>query len=168
MNTTFRTPLLHTLVRVHRGLCGCAHSISRFSNRGRIIGLRRVAISTVLCAQNCNSRSTSCETCTTSSRSCAPSMPPVSCCKALDKNFTLKLAGFYHMNWPTTAAISGLVVFPFSNKSLHPSAKTCAFSSGTQISNVTVSNPKPRKNAHVVKGTSLRFISKINTFFEFF
>jgi len=79
-----------------------AHSISRSSNRGRIIGLRRVAISTVLCAQNCNSRSASCENFTTSSHSCAPSMPPVCCCKALDSNFTLKIAGFHHMSLPTT------------------------------------------------------------------
>ena len=43
--------------------------------------------------------------------------------------------------------------------------KTCTFSSDTQNSNVTVSYPKPRKNADVVGGTSLRFISKINTFF---
>ena len=55
-----------------------------------------------------------------------------------------------------------------SNKSLHPSAKTCVFSIGTQNSNVTVSNPKPRKKADVVGGTSLQFFSKINTFLSFF
>jgi len=41
-------------------------------------------------------------------------------------------------------------------------AKTCAFSSDTQNSNVTVSYPKPRKNADVGGGTSLRFVSKIH------
>ena len=46
--------------------------------------------------------------------------------------------------------------------------KTCGFSGGTQNSNVTVSYPKSRKNAEVVGDTSLRFVSKINTFFEFF
>ena len=94
---------------------------------------------------------------------------PVSCCKALDSKFTLKIAGFHHtgMNLLTTAAISRLVVFPFSNKSVHPSAETCALSSGTQNFNVTVSNPKPRKKANVLGGTSLRFVSKINTFLVF-
>jgi len=37
-------------------------------------------------------------------------------------------------------------------------SKTCAFSSGTQKSNVTVSYPKPRKNADVF-GNSFRKIT---------
>ena len=53
-----------------------AHSISRSSKRGRIIGLRLVAISTVLCAQKSSSRRAISENFTISSHRVSPSTPP--------------------------------------------------------------------------------------------
>ena len=63
------------------------------------------------------------------------------------------------MSLPTTAAISRRVASPRVCNSLHEVAKVCALSRGTQNSIVTVSNPRPRKNAKVVGGTSFRFVS---------
>ena len=88
---------------------------------------------------------------------CRP--PPVICCRPFESNLTLKIAGFHYMSLPTTAAISRRVASPRVCNSLHEVAKICALSRGTQNSIVMVSNPRPRKNAKVVGGTSFRFVS---------
>jgi len=124
-----------------------AYSISRSSKRGRIVGLRLVAISTILCAQKSSSRRVISENFTISSHRVSPSTSPVIYCRPFESNLTLKIVGFHHMSFPTTAGISRLVTLPRVRSSMHEVAKICTLSRGTQNSIVTVSNPRPRKNS---------------------
>jgi len=108
-----------------------AHSISRSSKRGRIIGLHLVTIFTVLCAQKISSHRGISENCTISSHRVSPLTPPVICCRPFESNLTLKISGFHHMSLPTTATISRRVTSPRVCNSLYEVPKICTLSRGT-------------------------------------